>query len=320
MSTREILSMIGMMDGVNERLAEFSMNYGLQEDDRFDEVGPAGQVLWYLVRMEPEDVRKAPERLAFEPQVASEFELPAELEELEHLIRDEHTPIPVKRGRLPESVKLTLTYPHRRAGTLPLSHELRRMFPTAYQAPRVRFTMIDGETEQEIPAWVVRSGGYVYGLTGWFENHDVPTGGYLTIERTETPGQVRVNSASRNARKEWVLTARVENERLKFDNQQWPIACDYDELLIIAVEDEEAVDNLWRKVTKNKVPLETVIADIGRELSHLNPQGNIHAKTFYSAVNLIKRCPPGPIFATLIESPLFEHVGGPYFKMAGDRA
>ena len=32
--------------GINPKLAEFSLNYALQDDDAFDEVGPAGQVLW----------------------------------------------------------------------------------------------------------------------------------------------------------------------------------------------------------------------------------------------------------------------------------
>ncbi len=36
------------------------MDLALQEDARFDEVGPAGQVLWYLKRLEPEEARETP--------------------------------------------------------------------------------------------------------------------------------------------------------------------------------------------------------------------------------------------------------------------
>jgi len=42
------------------KLAEFSLNLALQEDERYDEVGPSGEVLWYLQSMEPEDVKKVP--------------------------------------------------------------------------------------------------------------------------------------------------------------------------------------------------------------------------------------------------------------------
>ncbi|MCD4686364.1 MAG: hypothetical protein K8S97_10545, partial [Anaerolineae bacterium] len=52
------------------------------------------------------------------------------------------------------------------------------------------------------------------------------------------------------------------------------------------------------------------------ELARLTPQRTVHAKTLYSAVNALRRCPPGPIFATLVARPEFEHVGGPYWRLA----
>jgi hypothetical protein len=317
MTTRDILSQVGMLEGVNDRLAEFSMNYGLQEDSRFDEVGPAGQVLWYLARMEPEGVRIPPERLAYDPLPERADLLVGELAELVHEIRDEHTDIVLKRGPAPSSASVTLTYPHRRAGTLPLSHELRRMFPTAYQAPRIRFTLIDAEASKEIPAWVVRTGGYVYGLMDWFEAHDLPVGCYLTVDRTRKEGYVKVSYTPQSPRKEWIRTARVENDRLRFVNQQWSVSCKYNDLMIIAVEDHEAIDALWRRVAKQQTPLIQIVENIGRELASLNPQGNFHARTLYSAVNLIRRCPPGPILTQLVASPVFEYVGDMYWRLAG---
>jgi hypothetical protein len=47
----------------------------------------------------------------------------------------------------------------------------------------------------------------------------------------------------------------------------------------------------------------------------MTPQRTVHAKTIYSAVNVLRRCPPGPIFATLVARPEFEHVGGPYWRL-----
>jgi hypothetical protein len=56
--------------------------------------------------------------------------------------------------------------------------------------------------------------------------------------------------------------------------------------------------------------------DMMAELARLTPQRSVHAKTLYSAVNVLRRCPPGPIFAALVARPEFEHVGGPYWRLA----
>jgi hypothetical protein len=320
MTTPEILEQIGMLEGVNERLAEFSMNYALLEDDRFDEVGPAGRVLWYLVRMEPDEVLNPPPRLAYTPVPYADDRLTPELRELELEIGDEHSEVPTERRRLPppESVTVTLTYAHHVAGTLPLSPQLRKMFPTAYQAPRIRFTLVDAESDERMPAWVVRTDGYVCGLADWFGQHEIPVGGYLTIQQADHPEEVLIDYARRKPRKEWVLTAFVEDGRLRFENRQKPIGCEYDDLMIVDVEDPEAVDVLWRRFTKGNTSLEQLMQDVCRELTTLTPQGHIHAKTLYSALNLIRRCPPGPIFATLVESPRFEHVGGLYWRLSDE--
>jgi len=34
-------------------------------------------------------------------------------------------------------------------------------------------------------------------------------------------------------------------------------------------------------------------------LAKLNPQGQIHAQELYAAINLVRRCPPGPILDIL---------------------
>ena len=58
--TEALMKDIELPAGINSKLAEFSLNYALQEDPRFDEVGPRGQVLWCLERLEPEGVRTIP--------------------------------------------------------------------------------------------------------------------------------------------------------------------------------------------------------------------------------------------------------------------
>ena len=48
--TSGLLEQIELDADVNPKLTEFSLDLVLQEDDRFDEVGPAGDVLWFLRR------------------------------------------------------------------------------------------------------------------------------------------------------------------------------------------------------------------------------------------------------------------------------
>jgi hypothetical protein len=316
MATTEIIEQAGMMQNVGDRLAEFSLNYGLQQDPRFDEVGPSGHVLWYLTRLEPEQVQTLPERLEYATLSSDDTLLSGELKDLERQIGDEHSTIVVPRSaQVPQSVTVTLIYPHRRVGTLPLSPSLRQMFPTAQRSPRIRFTLIDADTGTEYPAWVVREGGYVFGLAGYFEEHEVLPGSILTIERTKDASRVKISAGVHKPRKEWVRTAAVQNNRLRFESAQRPVSTSFDELMIVDVTDPDAVDELSRRVRDRKTALEDLMGDVMRDLAALNPQGHVHAKSLYSALNLVRRTPPGPVFARLVALPEFEQAGGPYWRL-----
>ena len=39
----------------------------MNQDERFDEVGPAGRVLWHLTRLLPRLVREVPDILEYQP-------------------------------------------------------------------------------------------------------------------------------------------------------------------------------------------------------------------------------------------------------------
>jgi hypothetical protein len=52
-----------------------------------------------------------------------------------------------------------------------------------------------------------------------------------------------------------------------------------------------------------------------RELAKLSPQGHIHAQELYAAINVIRRCPPGPILNTLLENPWAVFLGDLYFRL-----
>jgi hypothetical protein len=307
-----LLKEVGLPTNINPRLQAFSLNYALQEDQRFDEVGPAGQVLWYLRRLEPAEVVDPPRRLENAAPDYDRSKLTPALLDLEKEIEDEFSPVAAPEEPVQE-VDVNLTFPHRRVGTLPLSASLTPLFPTAYESPRIRFILVDGDTDEKFPGWVVRPGRYVYGLGEWYKKYDFPVGGHLTVRRGDNPGEVVVKASRRRPTREWVRTAAPGMDgRLTFSMQKRLIGVMYDDLTIIAVDNLAAVDDVWLKSQSR--PFERLVANIFRELAKLNPQSAVHAKTLYAAVNVARRSPPGPIFAELVARPYYAHVGDAYWR------
>ncbi|MCC6569611.1 MAG: hypothetical protein IT315_10275, partial [Anaerolineales bacterium] len=148
--TSALLKDVALPDGVNPKLAEFSLNFALQEDGRFDEVGPVGEVLWCLKRLEPEDVRNTPSFLQYHPIDHDCSLLDKQMLDLESQLDDELSELDAKPDSQLKEASIALIYPHLRAGTLPVSARVRSFFPTAYESPRVRFTLVDGKTRQRI--------------------------------------------------------------------------------------------------------------------------------------------------------------------------
>ncbi len=309
--TEVLIGDLDLPEEVNPRLGVFSLNYALQEDDRFDEVGPAGEVLWYLRRLEPAEVLNPPERLhpwvlEYDHRLLNEGML-----NLERWLDDEWSDLVAP----PESggpVTVVLTYPHRRSGTLPLSPRLARVFPTG-RTHRIRFTFRDGDTGEEMPGWVVRERRFVYGLFGWYERYRMPVGAYVEVQRAGEPGVVVVRCRPTRPRREWVRVATVQNGRLTFEMTPHLLSCEYDELMVIGVEDFLSLDAVGERARQRKFSLEDVIADIFPELAKLSPQGMVHAATLYSAVNVAMRTPPGPILAALVLDERYVSMGDNYW-------
>ncbi len=310
--TSSLLKDVALPDGVNPKLAEFSLNFALQEDDRFDEVGPAGQVLWCLRRLEPAEVRDVPMYLEYSPIVHDRSILTPQMLDLEAHLDDELSEIGSKPGEV-KDVTISLIFPHLRAGTLPLSARVRSLFPTAYESPRVRFTLVDGKTKQRIPGWVVREHGYVFGLRDWYKANELMPGSLIRIQRGENPGEVIIEAKTYRATKDWVRTVIVGTDGgLVFAMLKQSISAEFNDRMAFAIPSVEAVEQLW---LQNKRPFEKLVADMIREMSKLTPQGHVHAQELYSAVNIVRRVPPAPLFALLASRPEFVHVGDLHFRL-----
>ena len=314
LATERILSEMGGLGAAPLPLQAFSLNYCMNQDERFEEVGPAGKVLWHLTRLLPRLVREVPDILRCRPPDFDRRLLSREMMQLEYDLDDEHSP--VSSPKPDEEVSLTLIYPHRRVGTLPINSETKYVFPEA-KTPRIAITIVDALDKQEFPCWVVHEFKYVVGLAPLYQKHHLPVGAYVYLNPTADRSRIEIEFDTYRPRTEWIpVVERRDGDQLRCKTAKRAIGADYDELIIVGVTSLPDVDNLGKELQAKNVSLAWLLSGLVRELSSQNPQGAVHSKVLYSTLNVLRRCPPGPMFATLLANPEFDYVGGHYWKMS----
>lgn len=312
MTSQDLIAQVELPTDVNANLTEFSLNLALQEDPRFDEVGPAGETLWFLNRLEPEEVQSTPLTLRYNNDPIS---LPESLEQYVNLGAElcDELEEDCDCDDINE-LTISLTYPHWRAGTLPLTAKLKSLFPTAYETPRVKFDFVDGGSQSTFGGWVVRPSKYIFGLREWYIKEGFIPGSLVHVSKGKIPGQVVIRADKQRNSKEWIRTVLVGADGgIVFALLKQVVTCTFDERMVLAISDPDAVDKLWD--SKSRQPIEKTVQNTMHELSKLNPQGNIHAQEVYAAVNLIRRCPPSVILNVLFTQPWSTHLGDLYFRI-----
>lgn len=315
--TSKLLKEVELPESVNPKLAEFSLNLALQEDDRFDEVGPAGEVLWCLQRLEPQNVREVPLFLHYLPIEHDRSVLDNDMRTLEAQLDDELSQTGLD-AREELDVTISLIYPHWRTGTLPIASRFKSLFPTALESPRIRFTLIDGKTGNKIPAWVVRSHGYICGLREWYETNELMPGSLVRIRRGKNPGEAIIEAKTHRATKDWVRTVIVGADGgIVFALLKQNIAAEFNDRMAFSIPTVNAIDLIWEQAAKKPRPFDRLVIQVMRELTKLNPQGHVHVQELYSAVNILRRTPPAPLMALLGSRPGdFIHVGDLHYRLA----
>lgn len=314
MTAAQILPHLDMDPSLDKAVLAFSLNYGLQHDDRFDEVAPRDKIAWFLRRLEPEAVQKVPERLQYTSIPYDKALLTNQLLLLERELDDEWSDLPASKVESePQTAVFTLLYPHRLSGTMPLSGRTRPFFPSG-TSPRQRVVFIDEHTQEEIVGWVVKQHRYVYGLGSWYEENGIPIGGFIHLKAGPESGVIYLGYDRRRAQREWVRLATAVDNRIKFDLMRRSVGCGFDDLMIVGTDVVTAIDALWRRAESHQRPVASLIAEVFPELAEANPQNTVHAKTIYSAINMLRRIPPGPLFAELVRHPAFQSVGDHYWQ------
>lgn len=291
----------------------FSVNYELDTDERFDNVGDSGRDIWYLRRLTPEEVINPPARLKIEHVAYKRQDIAEELLLIEREIDDEGSGEEVMGPSRPlYRTTLSLIYPHWRYGTLPLTVRTRGLFPESrnHHTPVI---LVDGQSGDRMQGWVVHGESYVYGLENWYRRYEMPVGAYIKLERTRDPRVITVDFEPRRLKRLWGKVAVAQGNKLVFQVRKLPIACEYDDHLTIDEDNPRTIERLWEQVNSRGDSLLQIMVRIVPEMLKLSPQATVHAKAVYSAVNLLKRVPPGPVFALLSTQPCFVSMSGGYW-------
>lgn len=313
-STHSLMKQVDLKANADTKLLEFSFDLALQDDKRFDEVGPSGETLWFLNAMEPDSVKKVPVFLKYRENNIDHLPLVEYLDLFEKNIYDELEEWD-SHGDENDQIIISLSYPHWRSGTLPLSSTLEKMFPTAYEAPRVKFTFINETDNDQFSGWVVRQHKYVYGLKEWYQENNLIPGSLVIVKKGKIPGEILIKFDKSRQNKEWVKTVLIGSDQaIVFAMLKQSISANFNERMAIVVPDPDALDELWDKKIYQKEPLEKTALRIMRELSKLNPQGQVHAQELYAAINIVRRCPPSLVLHHVLATSTIEYLGDLYFR------
>jgi len=318
--TKTLIKELDLPAEIKPEVLAFSLQSALRADGRFDQVGPGDVRQWYLSRLEPAEAMRVPEALRCQAGSVDLASVPSDLIQLAVELDDEWSDqaldqdADVRAGLT--TTTLLLTYPHLVAGTLPLNRHASAIFPKGH-GERTAITLIDGRWGNRFQGWVNHAGRYVAGLRPWFEKHKLPAGAYITLERRDDSGEIVVDFRPKRMRREWTRFAQpADGSRLDIQLRKQEVACEYDEQIIIGDDRNEDILKLRTTPAYTHASLEDLVFEVFTDLAGLSQTGSVHAKTIYSAVNVLRRCPPEPVFAALAEHPKLEAAGGGTFRLA----
>jgi hypothetical protein len=316
--TGELAKEMDLPIEVQPEVALFSLQSVLAADGRFDQVGSGEARKWFLLRLEPAEALGMPEPLHCDPIPFDRGVLPPTLQQLEWELDDEWSDFGPGASAIrtaTPSATILLAYPHMVAGTLPLNRHSRPFFPAGL-GDRTMFTLIDGRWGQRFPAWAVQGGRYVAGLRAWYEKHKLPAGAYISLERRDGSDEILIDFRPKRMRREWTRWAHAVDGRLDIQLRKQEVACEYDELMIIGDDQPAEMARLRTSPAYRNMPLAELVHEVFVDLAGLSQQGAVNARTVYSALNVVRRCPPGPVLQCLATDLRYQAVGDDNYRLA----
>ena len=281
---------------VEPSLVNLSLNVSLSQDGRFEQVMAGGERQWYARNLLPDAARRVPALLAPVPIKYQFSALDGPLLSLEVQLRDEWSDLP--DGAADGFASYHLLFPHLDRGTMPVSSRMAALLDLE-SAHKHLLPITDALSGDAMPCWYVPEGRYVSGLGDFYRAHKLAVGARVMLAR-KADGSLTLDYPKRRGRKEWISVLHVVDGALHFtqEKSQEDIASEFMPELLVAAGPEaewEAYRASQRDV-KVFLLVETIVSEL------VKGSGTVHAATVYSAVNLIQRHPPGPVFHALISN------------------
>ena len=324
-SASEILGVLDLKaEELGPELLQLSLEIGLSQDPRFEEVVAGGVPCWYRSSGLPAAARAVPTEL--QPvrvnYVYSTFT--NDLLSLEANLADEWSEHQPQLDTLGQ-VHFVLLYPHRLHGTLPVTgpmEELLDLDPDYKTCIEMRDPVHGGVME----CWYVPEGRYICGLEEYYRSHNIPAGAHLHVER-RSDGTVTLNFNVRRPKQEWFWTLNVvedpvlggepgetQEPRLEIDRAKSivTIGCELDAHQAVACGDEEQLAR-YRELYRNRESGNSIfnlVEEVAMELLKKS-DSTVHAGTVYSVVNAIQRYAPGLVIHALTSNSRLRSMSDP---------
>jgi len=307
---REMLAELGLPVTGSREAQLFALNRALSEDSRFDNVSIADEPIWFLRALVPQAVYERPFLLtpAFRAHGGEYIGLTMldMVEEIGDELDDVNGAAALREGN---SVRFELSFPHLYAGTMPASQRLLRMMPVSAQR-YYPITLVDGRSKQRFDAWVVPEERYVCGLKEWYTAAGLCVGAEVTLTPAEEPLTFNIAVVPvRSRRSEWIRSATVADGDLVLQMQRASVQVRADRNTLIDVPNVEEVASLMAQAAKAQLSLTATVRTAFTELAKLGSGGTVHAKSLYSAANLLRRTGAVPVFAELTRRACYDPVG-----------
>ena len=183
------------------------MDLALQEDARFDEVGPAGKVLWYLERLEPEGVSETPQFWRYKEVECDHSVDPSMLVLVENL-DDELSNITAKTG-CGKGCFCAPAVSSSAGGHIAVDFAGEAFFPTAYEA-RSHSLHPGGSVRSVKDLRLGRQGLWLCLRTrNLVPAARVDARQYSPGAAGKGPGEVIIHAETQRSRRDWVRTVLV---------------------------------------------------------------------------------------------------------------
>lgn len=315
LAAREILADLDLQITASPEAQLFALNLALGHDKRFVNVSLDENPVWYLQALMPEAAFKRPAVLQpAMPTLGGEYIGSTLLEQVEEIgdeldnVSNDHSP----NGE----IHIELSFPHLVSGTLPASKALQSLLPKS-QAPYIPVTLLVNHSNEMIEAWLCPAEGYICGLAEWFKRTGVCVGAIITLAKLDRPLTLGLSlTPIRGKKSEWICSATVNEGVLVLKNQRATLQVKADRNMVIDVPDPQAIVSLMEDAEAAGTPLSTIVYHVFEELAKQSSKGgSVHAKSVYSAVNLVRRFGAVPVFAELTHRACFDPVGGGYWAL-----